>query len=121
MPFATFNLLPAVTANSLWFGLPPVLAAGMNPLSNSHCSSVMSLMYDFLAALMIFCPTFFFKDRFSSSWELFYPLFRHPLTDRLYEGMQIAGVKGLTTSQKIALELLDALAYHQFCPFSTQV
>jgi hypothetical protein len=37
-------------------------------------------MYDFLAALMIFCPTFFFKDRFSSSWELFYPLFRHPLT-----------------------------------------
>jgi WD40 repeat protein len=30
-------------------------------------------------------------------------------TDRLYEGMQIGGVKGLTTSQKMALELLGAL------------
>jgi WD40 repeat protein len=30
--------------------------------------------------------------------------------DRLYEGMQISRVKGLTTSQKMALELLGALA-----------
>jgi hypothetical protein len=47
---------------STFLGLPPGLAAGMNSLRKSHCSLVRSVRYDFLAALMIFCLRFTFRQ-----------------------------------------------------------